>query len=312
MSLNKVIVGMDIGGTKTAVSLFSNEGSELLFTYKEPTPLVDDPEKFFEFLCGLIFKCFRRCGISINLLEGIGVGVPSAVDTNSGEILYTPNIPVLHDFNLLYNFRDYFVVRTIIDNDANCAALAEYKFGAGKGCSNMAYITLSTGIGSGIILDGKLFRGSHGYSGEVGHINMDMNSEDACGCGNKGCAEAIASGASLDAKIKKEIAKGKKTSIKTFPVTGEVLKRAYDEGDELAIHIFNTLADVAGILLYDINCILDLERFVIGGGLTNLGDAYLERIRESFLKYSKINVDILKAKLDDKRGTLGAAQLLFN
>ena len=311
MTVSEIYVGMDIGGTKTAVSLFDEKG-RMIFDHKEPTIETEEANELFGFLCGLVFKAFRKCGYSINLLKGIGVGVPSAVDHKTGEILFTPNIPELSGINLIENFSEYFGVRTVIDNDANRAALAEHRFGAGNGYDNMAYITVSTGIGGGIILNGSLLHGSRGYAGEIGHIILDRNSDALCGCGNKGCAEAIASGSGLKNNILRRIPVGISSKLDENSCTGEAIKMAYDQGDKLAAEIIRESAETVGLLLYNINCVLDLDAFVIGGGLTNFGEAYFKGIKDSFMKYSKVDVEIIPASLEENRGTIGAAQLLFD
>lgn len=314
MNNKELFAGIDIGGTKVAIGLF-DENALMLYRARKATlkaKSAQELRKFLlNFLCETVSEADKKGCVGGGKLKGIGIGVPAPVNQRTGKILFTPNIPKLTELNLLEDFKNYFRVRTAVDNDANCAALAEHRYGAGRGTDNMAYVTISTGIGGGLILNGKLFRGTNGFAGEVGHVIMDMHSDAVCGCGNKGCAEALASGANLEKLVKTQIKNGKHTIIKKFPVTGEILKEAYMKGDTLAREIFFQITEIVGTLLYNISTILDIDRFVIGGGFINFGDDLFVGIKNAFMKYSKIPADIVCAELKQDFGIIGAAQLLF-
>lgn len=306
---SSIYVGLDIGGTKTAIGLYDGNDA-CLFSGIEPTPKSLEAEELFAFFCAMILRSFRKSGYSLNSLGGIGVGVPGAVDSRTGEVLFAPNLGAINDINLKSSLEEYFGTKVAIDNDANCGALAEYRFGAGRGAENMAYITASTGVGGGLILGGRLFRGSHGYAGEVGHVILEAGSDALCGCGNRGCAEALASGANFDAWVQSQISKGRHTLMNSFPVDGRELSRAYEAGDALAAELIERSAGYIGMLMYNINTILDLDRFVLGGGLMKLCDDYIDRVRASFKELSKNDVEIAAAQLINDFGIVGAAQLL--
>lgn len=303
-----IFVGLDIGGTKTAVGLFDESG-ECVISCANPTPACADAEQLFPFFCATILRAFRKARISLDKLKGIGVGVPGAVNSRTGDILFVPNLHALKYVDLKSSLEEYFGTRVVIDNDANCGALAEYKYGAGRGAVNMAYVTASTGVGGGLILNGKLYRGSNGYAGEVGHVILDAKSDFICGSGDRGCAEALASGANFDKWVCEQRENGINTIMQS-PVDGKEVARAFSQGDELAERLIKRSAGYIGMLMYNINTILDMDRFVLGGGLLHLCSGYIEDVRSAFNALSKVHADIAAAELKDNFGIIGAALLL--
>lgn len=171
MNNKELFAGIDIGGTKVAIGLF-DENASMLYRARKATLKAKNAQELrkflLDFLCETVSEADKKGCIGGEKLKGIGIGVPAPVNQRTGKILFTPNIPKLTELNLLEDFKNYFRVRTAVDNDANCAALAEHRYGAGRGTDNMAYVTISTGIGGGLILNGKLFRGTNGFAGEVG------------------------------------------------------------------------------------------------------------------------------------------------
>ena len=200
----------------------------------------------------------------------------------------------------------------VLDNDSNCAALAEYRFGAGRGSRDMIYMAASTGVGSGLILDGKIFRGSYGWAGESGHMLITPDSGVECGCRNSGCFMSWASGRYIPHQIRRKAA-GRKTSLDlNGELDGRALLRACEEGDELALEILDQMAYYLGICVFNIYQLLNVNLFVFGGGLVNFGDLLFSRVRKTFDRYNHIDlpVDFRFAQLKADFGIIGAAELV--
>lgn len=305
----KSYIGLDIGGTKTALGVFDKD-MQLLKKLSYPTPSKASKEELASFFIKAVKDAELFSEKEGFKLSAVGVGVPAAINKNTSEILFTPNIPALTEINIRKLFEKELNILTVTDNDANCAALAEHRYGAGRDFENMAYITVSTGIGCGLILNDKLYRGVHGYAGEIGHVVLDMFSKRICGCKNAGCAEIFGAGSHLEETVKLAEKSGKTTVIKR-PADGISLKEALLKGDELAKEIFDTVVNTAATLIYDLTVILDIDKFVVGGGFLNFGDAFTEGIKGAYKKRAHIGAQIVRAELKQDFGIIGAAQLLF-
>ncbi len=277
-------VGIDIGGTKIAVGIFDSHFT-LLEKRAFPFDTSAPAEKIFSHLCENIDGTLAKVSAG-GKISRVGVGVPGIVDTTGKIVLFTPNAPLLNGFPLWENLHARYRGAEIrLENDANAAALAEHTLGMGRGFSDMLYATISTGIGAGLILNGKLFRGSHRSAGEIGHVILVPGGQP-CSCGNSGCAEAYAGGANFPHQIQARIDAGehslmRELSVRHGRIDGEVLFQAYTAGDALAIEFFGRITQILGILFYNIYKILDIPCFVLGGGLTNMGEALLTPIRNN-------------------------------
>ena len=291
--MKKIIIGLDLGGTKIAAAAADERGrilSELIVPTEAPKgkkQVIANLERAIETLAR---------SVKGKLIK-IGVGVPGPIDYNQGLVIEPPNLPGWKRVNLKAILTKRFKVPVFIDNDANCAALGEALFGAGKSARNFIYMTVSTGIGGGIIIDRKVYRGANGSAGEFGHMIIDPRGYK-CGCGNRGDLEAMASG----------------TSIKTR--SGEDAMAIHiraQQGDRKAIKVINDTAKYLGIGIANLVNIFNPEMVVIGGGLSNLGEMLLKPTRQEFkkhaLKLPAKSVKIVRAKLRDKSGLMGAVAL---
>jgi glucokinase len=206
-----------------------------------------------------------------------------------------------------------------LDNDANAQAFGEFKFGAGKGYNDMVFLTISTGIGAGIIINNKLYRGATGTAGEFGHTIVEPNSELTCTCGNKGCLMACACGMALPYLFKQKIRMGKISKLdlpRNFDkskISGQLLKKGLEMGDPVSKEIILDSGYYVGLGIYNIFQALNPPLIVLGGGLTNWGDFYLNKIKSTFYGFARDMifdpVEIVISDIGDDAGVIGAAAL---
>ncbi len=317
----KLLCGVDLGGTKLAVALFGRDGSAL---DREITRghICKEPDEVMAIIAGMIRALLERKGLGLGGLEGVGVGV-------TGHVLWRKGL-VITSSNFEKSFRGYPLVerlsgllpgtRVLMDNDANAQALGESMYGAGRGCESMVFMTVSTGIGAGIVINGRLLRGHQGTAGEIGHSIIDFDSKQLCTCGNYGCAMALSSGLFLPRLYGDKLRAGMKSCIdidegRLDSVCGEMIAHGMKCGDEISQAVHDESADAVGVAVFNLHQILNPDMVVIGGGLLNLGDAYVARIREKFRSLVKDmmyeEMEIRVSELASDAGLLGAASLLL-
>ena len=304
-------IGIDAGGTKVAYGLF-NEENRLLDRFQQPTPIQADGPAFCEMVISSIRAILKKNSLTLSDLEGIGVCMPSFILFDQGYVCMTSAMVNIRDFPM----RDYLTqrlgIRVVLDNDSNVAALAEHRFGAGQGSRHMIYMATSTGIGSGLILNGQLFRGSYGWAGECGHMLITPDEGELCGCRNKGCFMSWGAGRYLPAQIRKKAA-GRKTIMDLGPdLDGAELRRACEAGDAFALEMLDQTAHYIGVCAFNIYQLLNVNLYVFGGGLVNFGPLLFDRVRAEFDRYNHIPqpVDFRFAQLKQDFGIIGAAELL--
>ena len=309
--MSKYRIGIDTGGTKVAYGLFDKE-NRLLDRFQQPTPIDADGPAFCDMVLDSLRAMLERNGLTTAELEGVGICMPSFILFDQGYVCMTSSIENIRDFPM----RDYLArrldARVALDNDSNAAALAEHRFGAGRGSRNMVYMALSTGIGSGLILNGQLFRGSYGWAGECGHMLITPDQGELCGCRNRGCFMSWASGRHLPAQIRKKSA-GRRTAMDLgSELNGTELCRACGAGDPLALEVLDQTARYIGICAFNIYQLLNVNLYVFGGGLANFGPLLFDRVRAEFDRLNHIPqpVDFRFAQLKQDFGIIGAAELL--
>lgn len=305
----KYVVGVDLGGTKIYTALVDLDGNIV----KEVT-VKTEAQKGDAVVLDKIIKTIDDVlrGTDIDEIKAIGVGSPGPLDVENGLIVYTPNLP-FKNFNIVKSIREKYKIDTYLDNDANVATLSEYMFGAGKGSKNMVYVTVSTGIGGGAILNGSLFRGSTSNALEIGHITV-MKGGPRCGCGNTGCAEALASGTAIMKRAKEAIESKVETSLKNYEeVTAKEVFLEAEKGDKVSKDILNDALSYLGITISNIANSFDPDKIIIGGGVSEAGRIVFDKIdyemERRCLKTIYNNCKIEKAVLGSKAGVLGAAAL---
>ncbi|MBM7868446.1 ROK family protein [Heliobacterium gestii] len=307
-------IGLDLGGTKIATALI-NERGEVFQTDRRMTEAHKGPAHVFAAMKASINAVTGAVPMSV--VEGIGLGIPGLVDLQKGASIFAGNlgwdhVPVLDVFKREYG-RPVFM-----DNDVRVAALGERHFGAGQGIANLIYITVGTGVGSGIIIDGRLFRGTTDNAGEIGHMTIDPDGL-TCNCGNRGCLEVYASAPAIARRTRAYIQAGHFTKM-TAMVEGDlarisaaVLSQAVEAGDGLAQRIMEETAEYLGIGLASYINLINPTRVIIGGGVSLAGEKLFAPLRQVIQKRAMqniaANVEIRPALLGDRSGMIGAAAL---
>ncbi len=306
---NKYVIGVDLGGTKIYTALVDLEGN--IIKEKTVETLAHEGDQA---VMGRIVDTINYVidGTDKNLIKSIGIGSPGPLDVKNGVILETANLP-FKNFEIVKAIKEAYDLPTYLDNDANVATLGEFMFGAGKGTENMVFITASTGIGGGAVLNGKLFRGSTGNALEVGHITVSTEGP-RCGCGNIGCAEALGSGTAIGKRAKEAVLSNVTTSLKNYDnVTAKEVFKEASNGDRVAKNILKNSLTYLGIVVANTITNFDPEKVVIGGGVVNGGDIVIDTIRkvveERCMPTFVENCTVEKALLGGKAGVLGAAAL---
>ncbi len=315
--MGKYLVGVDVGGTKTAYGLFDADG-HLISSCRQATDCHANPDSFVRTVSGSIKTMLCNHDIPISSVSGIGIGMPSYINFEKGYVVLTSALPSLKEFPARQMFEEALGTRVELDNDANAAALAELRFGAGRGFRHLIFAVIGTGIGAGIIIDGKLFRGTYGSAGEIGHMLITPDLGFECGCGNSGCFMSHASGLYVAKYAVHMIENGMESIMPEMAgcmesIDGKVIRAAYEKGDKLAGLIVERIGYYTGILFFNLYQALNINCFVIGGGLVKMGPALLDIITKTFNRYNNqkdLPVYFLPAELDDHVGIIGASQLV--
>jgi glucokinase len=311
--MEKICFGIDIGGTAVKVGMFDTQGT-LLDKWDFATRKTGDGRDILRDSAQFIKDKIQELSISTESILGVGVGIPGPVKDN-GEVLLLANLG-LANFNLEEEMRDLTGFRVKAGNDANVAALGELWMGGGKGYRNMVLVTLGTGVGGGIILNGGVIAGSTGAAGEIGHIFVNEEETGTCGCGKKGCLEQYASATGIVRLAKKLIAKSEEPStMRTYPeLSAKAVFDCAKADDRLAIETVEKACYYLGVAMAHISQIIDPEVFVIGGGVSKAGEIVTQTIKKH---YNSHVMDVLKNKefklatLGNDAGIYGAARLLL-
>lgn len=314
----KYRIGVDIGGTNVKIALVDKKGG-ISFPKTVPTRAEMGYEYTISNIIQSIKDLMTEAKITASDLEGIGFGFPGQIDCDNGIVRILPNIPGWIEVPIAEIMQKEFNVPVKVDNDVRCAALAERSYGAGAGCKNLICITVGTGIGSGLIINGKIVRGSSNAAGEIGHIKLSLGEGPICGCGDTGCFEAYASGPSIVAMAKEYIAGGKSTKYREIAgsveaITPAVICQAAKEGDVVAKRIFSTMGEYLGIGLSGVVNLLNPEKIVVGGGVADAGDLLLEPLRKTLkeraMPIQGAAVEVVPAQLGNTAGIIGASLLI--
>lgn len=302
------ILALDIGGTKLAAGILSAQG-ELLDHLRVPTRLELGPRGVVDQLLELARDLLAG---SVRPVALVGVGCGGPLDREAGVVQAPPNLPGWHDVPLSRWLQEALSLPVALDNDANAAALAEWRFGAGRGARQLVYLTVSTGIGGGVILDGRLYVGKSGNAAELGHIQIDYAGEP-CHCGGRGCLEHYASGTSL-ARRASELARSHPESWlarQPQPLTARTVLQGLEMGDPLVQTLWDDTLDRLAAGVASMVHAFDPERVIIGGGLANFGEHLFGPLRERVAARTMPalwqGVQLLRAELADHVGLYGAA-----
>lgn len=305
------VIGIDAGGTKVAYGLFDPAGNRV-DRDQHPTDVCATGESFSDTLVERIRALLARNHMQDSDLDGIGICMPSFILFDEGVVLMTSAMPGIKQFPMRSYLEQRLNTRIVLDNDSNAAALAEYRRGAGRGSKHLVYITAGTGLGSGILIDGKLFRGSYGWAGECGHMLATPDEGLLCGCENRGCFMSYASGRSISARVRGQMTYCNTTMLTPETADGEHVLAAFLQGDPLAKEVLETTAHYLGVCAFNIYQLLNINRFVFGGGLTNFGSVLFDRVKATFDQYNHIPlpVEFKMAELGGDIGLIGAAEFV--
>jgi glucokinase len=303
-----IYVTVDIGGTHIRAAAFSGDNPEPLRHERTLTRSEDDT--IFNRIVHLIEKVWPED----QKVKAVGVASPGPLNPQTGTILATPNIPEWINFPLGPNLSRHFGVPVHLDNDANLAGLGEWRFGAGKGHHHVLYLTISTGIGGGVISNDRLLQGYHGLAAELGHVTI-VPDGPICSCGYPGHIEALASGPAIARYVNEELKKGEKSILKASPDLGaQQIADAARQGDALAIAAYARAGEYLGIALANFLHIFDPSIVIFGGGVSQSGELLLVPLKTSlhervFNPRYLENLIITTAALGDDAGLLGALAL---
>lgn len=309
-------IGIDVGGTNVKIALVNEKGG-IVYSNSIPTRAEMGYEYTVNSMKEAIKELLKETNTSAKDVEGMGFGFPGQIDCQKGIVRLAPNIPGWVDVPIAEIMEKEFGIPTRVDNDVRCAALGELNFGAGKGCENLVCITVGTGIGSGLIINGKLVRGASNAAGEIGHIKLDMTGGPLCGCGDRGCLEAFASGPSIVAMAEEYIKGGKSTKYRELAnpdITPYVVSVAAQQGDPVAKRIFTIIGEYIGVGLASVVNLLNPEKIIVGGGVAAAGDILMTPIKETLVKrampISGGAVEVVPAQLGNTAGVIGASLLI--
>jgi glucokinase len=286
MSAPRLVIGVDLGGTSIVVGALPEDGSALYGFVTEPTPVQAGPDAVADRMVEMIRRTIdatrRELGAGIEV-AGIGVGAPGPLDTARGIVIVAPNLG-WRDFPLRDRIHQATGLPATLENDANCATLGEWWRGAAQDARYVAGITIGTGIGGGIVLDGRIYHGASDVAAEFGHTTIDITGR-RCKCGNYGCLEAYASGPAIAARAVEEIQAGTPSTIPRYVngdmgrVTAQTVYQAAHDGDELALEVVRDTARFLGAGVANLVNILNPEVIVIAGGVTQAGERLFAPLR---------------------------------
>lgn len=311
--MEKYVFGVDIGGTTIKTGIFKQKG-ELAEKWEIPTDTSSKGENILRDISVSLKNKIVDMGIKKNNISGIGLGIPGPV-TNDGVVKKCVNLG-WGEFNVEKKLSELTGLYVKSGNDANVAALGEHWQGSGKGCMNMVMVTLGTGVGGGIILNGKMVCGAHGSGGEIGHIPVEDNETEPCGCGNYGCLEQYASATGVVRLTKRILNASSSTScLRNMDITAKSVFDAAKNGDNIALEVLDVFGNKLGKALAAVAVIADPQVFVLGGGVSKAGDIITDTVKKHYEKYafhSVRNTDFRLAGLGNDAGIYGGAALIIN
>ncbi len=344
-----LVIAVDLGGTQVRVAVL--RGSTLLSRISEDTGVDSTPACLVPRIYRAIQEALDESCSGLDQIKGIGIGVAGPLDSRAGVVFAAPNLSGWHNIPLRDLFQEHYHVPIFVENDANAAALGEYMFGAGCGCKDLVYLTISTGIGSGVIVNGQIVGGTSGTAGELGHMTVDWRG-GPCNCGNIGCLESIASGTAIARRAKEAIDEGRGRELLEFaralqqytgesgqleppvhnclnheridsvgdveapPMNARTVSLAAQAEIPLAFSLIREAAEALGVGLVNIIHIFNPEMIILGGGVLQMGSLLLEPalhiVRGRAMQVPRKAVRIVQAHLGGDVGLVGAGALVYH
>ena len=306
--------GVDLGGTTVKIAYFDETGT-MITNWEIPTVTANGGSQILPDIAASIRDFREKSGIDAQALLGIGIGVPGPVDSK-GNVNRCVNLG-WGTFNISKELSALTGLPVTAGNDANVAALGEFWKGGGKGCRNMVFVTLGTGVGGGIVIEGKLLHGAHGAGAEIGHMVLNRNETAVCGCGKRGCVEQYCSATGIVrlAKLALEASQEESALRRVNPLTCKDIFDAGKQGDQLALQVLDQYYAYMGEFLANVCCVVNPEVVVIGGGVSKAGNVLLDGLKPYFGKYvfhAASNVQFALASLGNDAGAYGAFKLALD
>lgn len=316
-----VAIGIDIGGTNLRAAAVDQTGKILAYT-RTKSPIAN-PTQGHDLLVQTICAVAAQVNRQLEQIQGVGLGIPGWLDRVSGRLAFAPKMAHWQPIFDLIRLQQMLGLPVYVDSDPHVATLGELWVGAGRGCRHLIMITLGTGIGGGIVVDGKLYGGRHGMAGEFGHIIVNADATELCDCGLIGCLETQASGPAIARQGRAAVADGVPTLISDLVqgrvdcITTATVFCAAERGDPVAQSIVNRAGELIGCGLATAVSLCEPEKIIVGGGLADVGDLLLTPIRQALAMHcyliarGYITVEVVPAHLGDEAGVIGAARLAF-
>jgi glucokinase len=316
------VLGIDIGGTNIVAGVVAEDGSAVLGTKSEPTVPDQGADAVIDRIVALARASIEAARIEnpAATVTGMGVGCPGPLDTRTGIVLLTPNLGWI-DMPVRDRLAERLELPAELDNDANCAMMGEWWIGAARGARQAIAFTLGTGIGGGIVVDGKLVHGASDVAGEIGHITIDTNGR-RCGCGNDGCLEAYASGPAIARRTVEALEAGAESAIRLIvgddirKITAQTVYQAAAAGDPLALEVVRDTAKYLGVGIANMINILNPEVVVVCGGVTHAGHWLFDPLRREVarraFKPAVRACRIVPGELPGTAGVFGAAKMFLD
>jgi len=318
----KWIIGVDVGGTKVAGGLVTLKG-QLVKSLIVPTYAEEGFKTSYRQIVHLIERLIKGAGGKDNIV-GVGICAPGPLNPKAGIVINPPNLPGWRNIQLARLLESHFHLPAKVENDANAAGLAEVLFGAAVGYRDVFYVTVSTGVGTGVIINKKIYHGKNGVGGEGGHVSIDFRSPYRCGCGTLGCIEALAAGPALArrARVALEQEHSQPSLLRELSggdlrkIDPVMIQQAARKGDDLAKSIIDETGFFLGAWLGGMMSLFDPEAIIIGGGVAQIGKPLFDKIRQTMPSYTinrrfVADLPILPAKLQKNVGVFGAASVFL-
>lgn len=316
MTTERIYLGLDIGGTKVLAVVARSDG-ETLAEQRCPTDSGASPDRVLHDAADAARDALRSTGLSLADAAAVGLAIAGPTDFAAGVVTSSPNLPRWRSVPAAAIVSDLLGLPAYLDNDANAAALGEHRFGAARGARHAVYLTVSTGIGGGIVIEGRIYRGASGSAGEFGHMSIRADDPPTCSCGGRGCLETLASGTAMEREARAAVERGEAPGLAALfgdgEPTAELVEAAARGGDARALAIIEDAARYFGMGMANIVNALNPEVIVIGGGVSNMGDLYLgpavRTMREQAFALPVGAVDVRPAELGGRSAALGAVAL---
>jgi glucokinase len=308
------VLALDIGGTKVAAGVVGPDGETRSFQVA-PSRTERGPEAVLADLFQLGRESVEQSGVPWTEITAVGIGCGGPLDAAEGILLAPPHLPGFRDVPVAALAEKAFERPALLENDGTAAAAAEQRFGAGVGVRNMVYLTISTGVGGGAVIDGRLYRGAAGNGGEFGHVTIDWRGRVCRGCGRRGCLEAYVSGTSISERASEGMDAASSLALLGTPTAADVVSAAV-AGDAYARSVWDETIEALACGLTSIVNLFEPELVVLGGGVTRAGELLIGPVREAVRAQAMApagrTVDIVPAALADRVGVVGAAAIVFD